>query len=103
MKYEQIADLLYGLAERFDWDKIMEGDHIIGLKQVEASTFFVLIFSLISFWFLYFYDLAQIVICSSKKVPVAFHHTVFFLFFLKILQNQFNIVSSYFHYAHSVT
>lgn len=35
MKYEQIADLLDGLAERFDWDKIMEGDYIIGLKQVK--------------------------------------------------------------------
>ncbi|URE42596.1 gamma-glutamylcysteine synthetase [Musa troglodytarum] len=37
MKYEQIADLLDGLAERFDWDKIMEGDHIIGLKQGKQS------------------------------------------------------------------
>jgi len=34
MKYEQIAELLNGIAERFDWDKIMEGDKIIGLKQV---------------------------------------------------------------------
>ncbi|PSS04172.1 Glutamate--cysteine ligase [Actinidia chinensis var. chinensis] len=33
MKYEQIAELLNGIAERFDWDKIMEGDNIIGLKQ----------------------------------------------------------------------
>ncbi|KAF9685823.1 hypothetical protein SADUNF_Sadunf03G0094100 [Salix dunnii] len=33
MKYEQIAELLHGIAERFDWDKIMEGDTIIGLKQ----------------------------------------------------------------------
>ncbi|XP_010241950.2 PREDICTED: glutamate--cysteine ligase, chloroplastic-like, partial [Nelumbo nucifera] len=33
IKYEQIKDLLNGLAERFDWDKIMEGDNIIGLKQ----------------------------------------------------------------------
>ncbi|XP_068474138.1 uncharacterized protein [Phaseolus vulgaris] len=33
MKYEQIAELLNGIAERFDWDKIMEGDKIIGLKQ----------------------------------------------------------------------
>ncbi|KAF9617648.1 hypothetical protein IFM89_037711 [Coptis chinensis] len=37
MKYEQIADLLYGLAERFDWEKIMEGDYIIGLKQGKQS------------------------------------------------------------------
>ncbi|CAL9199821.1 glutamate--cysteine ligase A, chloroplastic-like isoform X2 [Musa acuminata AAA Group] len=37
MKYEQIADLLNGLAERFDWDKIMEGDYIIGLKQGKQS------------------------------------------------------------------
>lgn len=34
MKYEQIAVLLNGIAERFDWEKIMEGDNIIGLKQV---------------------------------------------------------------------
>lgn len=34
IKYEQIRDLLNGLAERFDWDKIMEGDYVIGLKQV---------------------------------------------------------------------
>lgn len=34
MKYEQIAELLNGISERFDWDKIMEGDKIIGLKQV---------------------------------------------------------------------
>lgn len=34
MKYEQIAELLIGISERFDWDKIMEGDKIIGLKQV---------------------------------------------------------------------
>ncbi|KAJ4977304.1 hypothetical protein NE237_002410 [Protea cynaroides] len=33
LNYEQITHLLNGLAERFDWDKIMEGDHIIGLKQ----------------------------------------------------------------------
>lgn len=34
MKYEQIAELLNGISERFDWDKVMEGDYIIGLKQV---------------------------------------------------------------------
>ncbi|KAG1339081.1 putative Glutamate--cysteine ligase, chloroplastic [Cocos nucifera] len=37
IKYEQIADLLNGLAERFDWDKIMEGDYVIGLKQGKQS------------------------------------------------------------------
>lgn len=37
MKYEQIADLLNGIAERFDWEKVMEGDKIIGLKQVECE------------------------------------------------------------------
>ncbi|KAJ8479833.1 hypothetical protein OPV22_023560 [Ensete ventricosum] len=37
MKYEQIVDLLNGLAERFDWDKIIEGDYIIGLKQGKQS------------------------------------------------------------------
>ncbi|KAG6506176.1 hypothetical protein ZIOFF_031494 [Zingiber officinale] len=33
MNYEKIADLLNGLAERFDWDKVMEENYIIGLKQ----------------------------------------------------------------------
>ncbi|KAF2313343.1 hypothetical protein GH714_010450, partial [Hevea brasiliensis] len=37
MKYEQIADLLNGIAERFDWEKIMEGENIIGLKQGKQS------------------------------------------------------------------
>ncbi|VFQ83958.1 unnamed protein product [Cuscuta campestris] len=37
MKYDQIVDLLNGIAERFDWDKIMEGDKIIGLKQGNQS------------------------------------------------------------------
>ncbi|XP_010440634.1 PREDICTED: glutamate--cysteine ligase, chloroplastic-like isoform X1 [Camelina sativa] len=33
MKYEQVAALLSGIAERFEWDKVMENDKIIGLKQ----------------------------------------------------------------------
>ncbi|XP_074567854.1 glutamate--cysteine ligase A, chloroplastic [Curcuma longa] len=37
MNYEQIADLLNGLAERFDWDKVMEEKYIIGLKQGKQS------------------------------------------------------------------
>ncbi|KAK7362234.1 hypothetical protein VNO77_04342 [Canavalia gladiata] len=37
MKYEQITELLNGIVERFDWDKIMEGDKIIGLKQGKQS------------------------------------------------------------------
>ncbi|XAR70299.1 Glutamate--cysteine ligase [Bertholletia excelsa] len=37
MKYEQIAELLNSIAERFDWEKIMEGDDIIGLKQGKQS------------------------------------------------------------------
>ena len=43
MKYEQIADLLNGLAERFDWEKIMEGNYVIGLKQVNTIFFHRLI------------------------------------------------------------
>lgn len=35
VKYEQIAELLIGISERFDWEKVMEGDNIIGLKQVK--------------------------------------------------------------------
>ncbi|KAK8685053.1 hypothetical protein V6N13_041063 [Hibiscus sabdariffa] len=37
MKYEQIAELLNGISERFDWDKVMQGDKIIGLKQGKQS------------------------------------------------------------------
>ncbi|XP_057821697.1 glutamate--cysteine ligase, chloroplastic isoform X4 [Cryptomeria japonica] len=37
MNYEQISELLQGLAERFGWDKVMEGDFIIGLKQDKQS------------------------------------------------------------------
>ncbi|XP_057763781.1 glutamate--cysteine ligase, chloroplastic-like [Salvia miltiorrhiza] len=37
MKYEQIAELLNVISERFDWDKIMEGENIIGLKQDKQS------------------------------------------------------------------
>ncbi|XP_042947158.1 glutamate--cysteine ligase, chloroplastic-like isoform X2 [Carya illinoinensis] len=35
--YEQIEELLNGIAERFDWEKIKEGDYIIGLKQGKQS------------------------------------------------------------------
>lgn len=41
MTYEHIAKLLNGIAERFDWEKIMEGDNIIALKQVKLLYFFV--------------------------------------------------------------
>lgn len=41
MKYEQISDLLNGLAERFDWEKIMEGDYVIGLKQVNSISYVI--------------------------------------------------------------
>lgn len=34
MKYDQIAELLNSIAERFEWEKVMEDDKIIGLKQV---------------------------------------------------------------------
>lgn len=37
MSYEQIAALLNGIAERFEWDKIMEENHVIGLKQDKQS------------------------------------------------------------------
>ncbi|XP_078427504.1 glutamate-cysteine ligase [Wolffia australiana] len=33
MSYEQISALLNGIAERFEWEKIMEGEYVIGLKQ----------------------------------------------------------------------
>ncbi|CAM0958142.1 unnamed protein product [Alopecurus aequalis] len=31
--YDQISAILNGLAERFEWDKIVEDNHVIGLKQ----------------------------------------------------------------------
>ncbi|WZY85433.1 hypothetical protein YC2023_031817 [Brassica napus] len=37
MKYDQIAELLNSIAERFEWEKVMEGDKIIGLKQGKQS------------------------------------------------------------------
>lgn len=37
IKYNQISALLNSIAARFDWDKIMEGDNIIGLKTVSSS------------------------------------------------------------------
>ncbi|GJY69522.1 glutamate--cysteine ligase, chloroplastic, partial [Tanacetum coccineum] len=37
MTYEQIAHLLNAISERFDWEKVMEGDNIIGLKQGKQS------------------------------------------------------------------
>lgn len=37
MSYDQISELLNGIAERFDWEKVMEGSNIIGLKQVTVS------------------------------------------------------------------
>ncbi|TXG50511.1 hypothetical protein EZV62_023035 [Acer yangbiense] len=33
MKYEQIAELLHSISERYDWEKVIEDDKIIGLKQ----------------------------------------------------------------------
>ncbi|XP_020873440.1 glutamate--cysteine ligase, chloroplastic isoform X2 [Arabidopsis lyrata subsp. lyrata] len=33
IKYEQITALLNGIAERYGWDKVMEKERIIGLKQ----------------------------------------------------------------------
>jgi len=41
MKYDQIAELLNGIAERFEWEKVMEGDKIIGLKQVNIPLCFI--------------------------------------------------------------
>ncbi|CAN6818856.1 unnamed protein product [Brassica oleracea] len=37
MKYDQIAELLNSITERFEWEKVMEGDKIIGLKQTLHS------------------------------------------------------------------
>lgn len=39
MTYDQIKLLLEGMSERFEWEKVMEGDNIIGLTFVRPSTF----------------------------------------------------------------
>lgn len=71
MKYEQIRDLLNGLAERFDWDKIMEGDYVIGLKQV--NLIITLFLSLLYLHYhhyilLLFYVVIPLKICVSQLV-----------------------------------
>ena len=35
MSYEQIAQLLEGISERFNWERLLEDGYIIGLKQVQ--------------------------------------------------------------------
>jgi glutamate--cysteine ligase len=37
LEYKQIAQLLNGMAERFNWEKVMENGNIIGLKMVSQS------------------------------------------------------------------
>ncbi|KFK30813.1 hypothetical protein AALP_AA6G029500 [Arabis alpina] len=37
MKFGQITSLLNGMAEKFDWDKVMENGRVIGLKQGRQS------------------------------------------------------------------
>lgn len=36
MSYEQIAQLLEGISERFNWKRLIENGYIIGLKQVSG-------------------------------------------------------------------
>jgi glutamate--cysteine ligase len=38
MTYEQIAELLDGIAERFNWERVLEDNKIIGLKFVSIKT-----------------------------------------------------------------
>lgn len=38
MTYDQIRLLLEGMSERFEWERVMEGDNIIGLTFVRCST-----------------------------------------------------------------
>lgn len=57
LQYEQIAELLNGIAERFKWDKVTEGNNIIGLKQVKLLLLILCslyIISLTSFSYLSF-------------------------------------------------
>lgn len=37
INYETIAKLLNRLAERFGWEKIMEGENVIGLQMVSRG------------------------------------------------------------------
>lgn len=80
MKYEQIAELLNSISERFDWEKIMEGDNIIGLKQVS-------IFSIACSW-----------------IPYCRFHTLFCLFaclplFMVLLENFYESNNIYLAYS----
>ncbi|RCV23971.1 hypothetical protein SETIT_5G047900v2 [Setaria italica] len=36
INYDQITQLFNGIADRFGWDRAMEGNNVIGLKQVKA-------------------------------------------------------------------
>jgi hypothetical protein len=80
IKYEQIRDLLNGLAERFDWDKIMEGEYVIGLKQVNLIIPFNCILLLLylhhhqyiiihATCYYYFCLVILLKICLSQLVP----------------------------------
>jgi hypothetical protein len=42
MTYDQIKRLLEGMSERFEWEKVMEGDNIIGLTFVSSFNFHVM-------------------------------------------------------------
>ncbi|XP_048319985.2 glutamate--cysteine ligase, chloroplastic-like [Ziziphus jujuba] len=37
INYEQIKRLLYGIAEKFGWDPVMDGDNILGLEKGQQS------------------------------------------------------------------
>ena len=37
MAYDQIKLLLEGMSKRFEWERVMEGDNIIGLTYVRSS------------------------------------------------------------------
>lgn len=47
MKYDQIAKLLNSIAERFEWEKFMEGDKIILSRRVSKSLSFIALLRLL--------------------------------------------------------
>ena len=63
IKYEQIAELLNGISERFDWEKVMEGDYIIGLKLVWCFSLSSLLFLSINYLHYILYQ-----VCSLWKL-----------------------------------
>lgn len=52
INYEQIKKMLYGIAEKFGWDPVMEGHNILGLTKVNSKPYISIYFRLFLFYFI---------------------------------------------------